>query len=44
MCIKAFKRRVGLVTYKQLRVISNIMLFKTIISVTKGLKNRAIFS
>ena len=33
MCtrIEVFKRRAGLATYKRLRVISNIMLFKTVI-------------
>ena len=31
--IKAFKRRASLATYKRLHVISNIMLFKTVMPV-----------
>ena len=44
--VEAFKRKLALATYKQLwviRVISNIMLFKTVYA-SKELINRAILS
>ena len=43
MCITTLKRRAGLGTYKQPWVISNIMLFKAVIPLSK-LKNGTILS
>ena len=41
--IETFKRRAGLSIDKWLWVISNAMLFKTVILATKKLKNKAVF-